>query len=154
MTSNVGSDHFRKLRSPLGFLSGEMALEQVQSDIRGEVERRFSPEFLNRIDDVVLFSPLTPDEARTIAVQYLSILSNVVTKAGKTITIDDAALDALVKHGHNVAYGARFLKRAIDDRVKLPISTNWHQAHFHVRVDDGGVVVDAASFTPGAEAVA
>ena len=153
MTSNVGSDHFRKLRSPLGFLSSEVAIEQVQSDIRREVERRFSPEFLNRIDDVVLFSPLTPDEARTIAVQYLSILSNVVAKAGKTITIDDAALDAVVKHGHNVAYGARFLKRAIDDRIKLPISTNWQQAHFHVRVDGDGVVVDATSFTPAAEAV-
>jgi ATP-dependent Clp protease ATP-binding subunit ClpA len=67
MTSNVGSQHFRKMRSPLGFLASEVAIEQVQADIRREMERRFSPEFLNRIDEVVLFSPLTPDEARAIA---------------------------------------------------------------------------------------
>ena len=59
MTSNLGSEHFRKLASPLGFLSRQVGIEQVQGEILREVERRFSPEFRNRIDDVVLFAPLT-----------------------------------------------------------------------------------------------
>jgi ATP-dependent Clp protease ATP-binding subunit ClpA len=154
MTSNVGSEQFRKLRNPLGFLSGEVAVEQMQSDVRREVERRFSPEFLNRIDEAVLFLPLTPVEARAIAAEYLSTVSKVLAKAGKTVRIDDEALDAIVRLGHSHAYGARFLKRVIDERVKLPISANWREAHFHVRVDNGTVVIDAKPFAPAAQAVA
>jgi ATP-dependent Clp protease ATP-binding subunit ClpA len=147
MTSNVGSDHFRKLRNPLGFLSSEIAMEQVQADIRRDVERRFSPEFLNRIDEVVLFSLLTPGEARTIAAQYLSTVHATVARAGKTLAVDDGVLDAIVAHGHSPAYGARFLKRAIDERIKLPISTHWHDTvDFHVRVEGGDVVVDTQPF--------
>jgi ATP-dependent Clp protease ATP-binding subunit ClpA len=143
MTSNVGSDHFRKLRNPLGFLSTEMAVEQVQADIRREVERRFSPEFLNRIDEVVLFSPLTPQDARDIARQYLSVVAATIAKAGKTLTIEDGVLDAIVAHGHSPAFGARFLKRAIDERIKLPISARWREGPcFDVRLEHGEIVVD------------
>ena len=150
MTSNVGSDHYRKLRNPLGFLSSEIAVEQVRADIRRDVERRFSPEFLNRIDEVVLFSPLTPGEARAIAAQCLSTVTDTVAKAGKTLAIDDDVLDAIVAHGHSPAYGARFLKRVIDERVKLPISTRWHETvDFHVRVEGGDVVVDAQAVRGG-----
>jgi ATP-dependent Clp protease ATP-binding subunit ClpA len=154
MTSNVGSEHFRKMRSPLGFLAGEVAIEQVQADIRREVERRFSPEFLNRIDEVVLFSPLSSEEARAIATQYLSTVSGALVKAGKTLEIDDEALDAIVRCGHSPAYGARFLKRVIDERIKLPVSTRWHAQHFHVRVEAGEVVVDTEPAGEVAQAVA
>ena len=71
MTSNAGSEHFRKLQSPLGFRSGQMPLDQVQGEINRELERRFSPEFRNRIDQVVLFQPLTKDEVRLIALKYI-----------------------------------------------------------------------------------
>ena len=71
-----------------------------------------------------------------------------------TFVIDDEALDAINRHGHSQAYGARFLKRVIDERVKVPISTNWHKTHFHVRVADGDVVVDAERFPPATQAVA
>jgi ATP-dependent Clp protease ATP-binding subunit ClpA len=155
MTSNAGSEHFRKIRNPLGFLSSQVAIEQVQADIRREVERRFSPEFLNRIDEVVLFSPLTPDEARAIATQYLSTVSAALAKAGKTLEIDDEALDVIVRCGHSPAYGARFLKRVIDERIKLPVSTKWHDAQrFHVRAEDGEVVVDTERSAQVAQAVA
>jgi ATP-dependent Clp protease ATP-binding subunit ClpA len=155
MTSNAGSEHYRKMRNPLGFLSSEVAIEQVQADIRREVERRFSPEFLNRIDEVVLFSPLTPEEARAIATQYLSTVSAALGKAGKTLQFDDEALDAIVRQGHSPAYGARFLKRVIDERIKLPVSAKWHDApHFRVRVEDSEVVVDAQQAVLAAQAVA
>ena len=58
MTSNIGSENFRKLTSPLGFLSHEVGVEQVQGEVMRELERRFPPEFRNRIDEVVLFAPL------------------------------------------------------------------------------------------------
>ncbi len=71
MTSNLGSEHFRKLTSPLGFLSQAVGIEQVQGEVMRELERRFPPEFRNRIDEVVLFAPLTHDEVREIAKHYL-----------------------------------------------------------------------------------
>src|SRR5216110_2188198 len=59
MTSNIGAEKFRKLTSPLGFLNRTVGVEQVQGEVMRELERRFPPEFRNRIDEVVLFSPLT-----------------------------------------------------------------------------------------------
>ena len=60
MTSNLGAENFRKLTSPLGFLNRTVGVEQVQGEVMRELERRFPPEFRNRIDEVVLFAPLTP----------------------------------------------------------------------------------------------
>ena len=99
------------------------------------------------IDEVVLFSPLTPAEARSIAAQYLSTINTTVARAGKTLSIDDDVLDAIVAKGHSPVYGARFLKRVIDERIKLPISSQWHDTvDFHVGVEDGDVVVGAQRF--------
>ena len=59
-------------------------------------------------------------------------------------TVEEDALESIVQEGHSLAYGARFLKRVIDDRVKLPISEHWADGtHFHVRLDGGAVVVDS-----------
>ena len=146
MTSNVGSRHFRKLRSPLGFRPSEVSVEQVRADITREVERRFSPEFLNRIDEIVLFSPLTRDEAREIATRYLAHITTTLTKAGKTLDIEDDALELIATQGYSPASGARFLKRFIDKRIKLPISLDWHESsRFTVHVRDGEVVVEPCS---------
>jgi ATP-dependent Clp protease ATP-binding subunit ClpA len=149
MTSNVGSEHYRKLRTPLGFLSREAAASQVEGDIRREAERRFSPEFLNRIDEIVLFSPLTPDEARQIAAQYLDSMAQTLAAEGKTLDLDDDALAAIVTLGHSAAYGARFLKRVIDEQVKIPISARWHEAaHFRVAVRGGALCVETPAAGP------
>ena len=146
MTSNVGSQHFRKLRNPLGFLLREVSVEQVRADIRREVERRFSPEFLNRIDETVLFSPLTRDEAREIATHYLAQITTTLARTGKTLDVEDDALDVIATQGYSPAAGGRFLKRFIDKRIKLPISLDWHDAsHFTVRVHDGEVVTEPAA---------
>ncbi len=99
----------------------------MQSDIRRELERRFSPEFRNRIDDVTLFAPLTTDDVRRIAKSYLLQLEQTVAKAGKTIQIDEAAFELIATEGYCKAFGARFLKRVIDERIKLPITMNWNR---------------------------
>jgi len=145
MTSNVGSEHFRKLTSPMGFLSRNVGVEQVESEIMRELERRFPPEFRNRIDEVVLFAPLTHDEVREIAKHYLTQVKVTLAGVGKTLQVDDDALELIVTQGYNIGFGARFLKRAIDERIKLPISAHWKDgSHFQVKVKDGQVVVEPA----------
>src|SRR6202171_2233446 len=108
MTSNIGSEHFRKLTNPMGFRSREVGIEQVQSEILRELERRFSPEFRNRIDEVVLFAPLTHDEVGEIARHYLQQVALTLAKAGKTMRVDPDALELIVKQGYSLAFGARF----------------------------------------------
>ena len=143
MTSNVGAEHFRKLSSPLGFRSRQQQIGDVQSEVMREMERRFAPEFRNRIDDVVLFAPLARDEVRTIAKQHLAKLEETLQSRRKTLEIDDEALEALVDEGHSLAYGARFLKRLIDERIKLPISERWSEGgHFHFSARDGQVTLE------------
>jgi ATP-dependent Clp protease ATP-binding subunit ClpA len=142
MTSNIGSESFRRLTSPLGFLSREVGPEQIHSEVLRELERRFPPEFRNRIDEVVVFAPLTRDEVRDIAAQYLAQVKLTLLKSGKTIEVTPAAMERIVAEGYSLAFGARFLKRVIDDRIKLPISERWKDgSHFQVTVKDGEVVV-------------
>jgi ATP-dependent Clp protease ATP-binding subunit ClpA len=145
MTSNIGSENFRKLTSPLGFLNRTAGVEQVQGEVLRELERRFPPEFRNRIDEVVLFAPLTHDEVRAIAGNYMQKVTLTLGRAGKTIDVSDDALEVIVAKGYNMAFGARFLKRFIDEHIKLPISARWKEgSHFEVRVNNGDIHVEAA----------
>src|SRR5947199_2882275 len=139
MTSNLGSESFKKYEKPLGF--GQKTLGDVRA-IKNEVmkaaEQRFSPEFRNRIDEIVVFSPMMMDEVRQIAVLYLNKLRKQMEYQGKEVEVTDAAVDLLTEKGFSPAYGARFLKRHIDEKVKLPITTMWKgAARFRVDVADG-----------------
>jgi ATP-dependent Clp protease ATP-binding subunit ClpA len=150
MTSNLGSESFKKYEKPLGF--GQKTLGDIRA-VKGEVmkaaENRFSPEFRNRIDEIIVFSPLTMDEVRSIALIYLNKLRRQMEKQGKDVEITDRAVDRLTEKGFSPAYGARFLKRHIDEKVKLPITTMWKGAsRFLVDVEDGEVTIQAV---PGAE---
>src|SRR5207244_1293301 len=120
-------------------------VEQVQSEVLRELERRFPPEFRNRIDEVVLFDPLTHDEVREIAKHYLKQVRETLAKSGKTIQIGDDAMELIVSQGYSLAFGARFLKRLIDERIKLPISEHWREgSHFRVKVHEAEIVVELA----------
>jgi ATP-dependent Clp protease ATP-binding subunit ClpC len=143
MTSNLGSENFKKYEKPLGF--GMKSLGDVQQ-IKGEVmkaaETRFTPEFRNRIDEIVVFSPLMMDEVREIARLYLGKIKRNMERQGKIVEITDAALDLLTEKGFSPAYGARFLKRHIDQKVKLPITNQWKTGmRFMVDAEDGEIVV-------------
>jgi len=143
MTSNLGSENFRKLTSPLGFLSRTVGVQQVQGEVMLELERRFPPEFRNRIDEVVLFAPLMHDEVREIARHYLDRVKATLAKSGRTIDWSDEALEVIVARGYSMAFGARFLKRYIDEHVKLPISAAWKNGtHFDVKAVGGELVVE------------
>jgi ATP-dependent Clp protease ATP-binding subunit ClpC len=115
----------------------------VEGEVMRELERRFPPEFRNRIDEVVLFAPLTHDEVREIARHYLHQVTLTLAKAGKTIAISDEALETVVAKGYSIAFGARFLKRFIDEQIKLPISARWKDgSHFEVTVGNGQIAVE------------
>ena len=145
MTSNIGSENFRKLTSPLGFLNRTAGVDQVQGEVLRELERRFPPEFRNRIDQVVLFAPLSQDEVREIARNYLQKVTLTLARAGKTIDITEGAIETIVTKGYNMAFGARFLKRFIDEQIKLPISAQWKEgSHFTVGVRNDDIHVEPA----------
>lgn len=143
MTSNLGSDNFKRYEKPLGF--GQKSLGdmiQIRGDVMKAAETRFSPEFRNRIDEIVVFSPLTMDEVREIARLYLAKVKRNMERQGKFVEITEAAVDALTEKGFSPAYGARFLKRHIDQKVKLPITNLWKTAgRFIVDAADGDIVV-------------
>jgi ATP-dependent Clp protease ATP-binding subunit ClpA len=144
MTSNLGSEHFRRLTNPLGFGTTRADVGQVEGDVMRELERRFPPEFRNRIDEVVLFAPLTKDEVREIARLHLGRITETLRARGRSLNVEPDALECIVEKGHSLAFGARFLKRAIDDLVKLPISEQWQNGHaFHVRLEGDDVLVES-----------
>ena len=143
MTSNVGSECFRKLSSPLGFYSKQVGVEQVQGEISRELERRFTPEFRNRIDEVVIFRPLSKDEVRLITILQIGRIEKALAKSGRTLTVTPEALELLVADGYSLAYGARFLKRVIETRIKLPISQRWSEGQrFTAELRDGKLEIE------------
>jgi ATP-dependent Clp protease ATP-binding subunit ClpA len=146
MTSNIGSEYFRKLTNPLGFLSKQVGVEQIQGEILRELERRFTPEFRNRIDEVVLFRPLSHDEVREITLQQIERLQKVLGRSGRTLRVSPEALEKLVQDGYSLAYGARFLKRVIEERIKLPISQRWAEGeHFAAELRDGALAIEVSA---------
>lgn len=146
MTSNLGSDEFKRFLKPLGFLVDTQRLTEVKKAILKEVENHFSPEFLNRIDDIIVFSPLTREEVREITQRYLGRIRQSLASQGKSFVFTEAALESLVEIGFSLKYGARFLKRRIDERVKIPITLHWKEGSaFFVDAPNGQVTVSWAS---------
>jgi len=145
MTSNLGADIFKKYVKPLGFLSEGQSVEALKKDVVKDVENVFSPEFLNRIDDIIVFSPLTRDEVRTLTNLYIDKIRAHMTQYSKAIYITEAAIDSLVDKGYSPKYGARFLKRYIDEKIKVPITLKWKEGElFKVDAKNDEVVVTAA----------
>ena len=130
MTSNLGSDQFKKFMKPLGFMADGHKIDDLRKNIMKEVEMTFSPEFLNRIDDIIVFAPLTKTEVRAITVMYLDRIKDEMGKHGKQMAVTEDALDMLVSRGYSAKYGARFLKRVVDDKVKIPITLKWKDGDF------------------------
>ncbi len=142
MTSNLGSDNFKKFEKPLGFgtkTAGDF--RAIKNEVLKAAEQRFSPEFRNRIDEIVIFSPLTMDEVRQIARLYLDKTNRQMKRQGKSFEVTEQAINFVTEKGYSMQYGARFLKRYIDEYVKLPITTMWKtSSKFLVDVEDGAIV--------------
>src|SRR5262249_43623992 len=144
MTSNLGSENFKKYMKPLGFGTKTLAdINAIKREVLKAAEERFSPEFRNRIDEIVIFSPLTQDEVKQIAELYLGKRKRKMEHEGRGAKITERAVPHLVKKVFSPAYGARFLKRTIDEQVKLPLTTMWKDAdRFFVDVEDGKITIN------------
>ncbi len=145
MTSNLGSENFKKYEKPLGFGMKSLGdMKEIKGDVMKAAENRFSPEFRNRIDEIIVFSPLTMDEVKGIAKLYLAKIRKQMEMQGKFIEITDEAVDLITLKGYSPAYGARFLKRHIDQKIKLPLTNLWKTGtQFIVDAEDDEIVVKA-----------
>ena len=143
MTSNLGAQHFRRMENPFGFRTSDVGLSDVRGEVMRELERRLAPEFRNRIDDVIVFAPLTKEEVARIARIHLDRIVATSTTRGKQVEITPAAIDAVVREGYSMTFGARFLKRVIDERVKIPLSQVWADGdRFRVSVVNEQITVE------------
>ncbi len=124
MTSNIGAKHLQKQQG-LGFQSSDenMALDKMEELVRGEVKRTFNPEFLNRLDEIIIFTSLVESDLMQILellVQQLNV--NLVHKAITLSVNDDAKRYILQKTANDRTYGARPLRRALQRFVEDPLS--------------------------------
>ncbi|AVO73614.1 ATP-dependent Clp protease ATP-binding subunit [Megasphaera elsdenii] len=129
MTSNLGASHLKPSGPVMGFSTGgdsakdrEASFEVAKKEIMADVKRFFRPEFLNRIDEIIVFKPLEQKDLRQIVDILLQDLTKRLGEKGVAMDWTTAADDILVKEGTDFAYGARPLKRAIQKLVEDPIS--------------------------------
>ena len=123
MTSNVGA---REIAKPgtmgFGAGSGQLSDKEIKSRVMGELKRLFRPEFLNRVDEIVVFKALSKDQIRGIVDLMVRELRNRLIGQGMSIELTDAAKDLLAKEGTDPVYGARPLRRAIQTHVEDPLA--------------------------------
>ena len=122
MTSNLGSDILQKQLIDINEDNRDEMLMNARVGIIELLKKTMRPEFLNRIDEIILFKPLTRNEVKEIAVLQTNKLQDQLKQKDITLTITDAALDALVRVGYDVQFGARPLKRALQKYITNPLS--------------------------------
>ncbi|MDR1590331.1 MAG: ATP-dependent Clp protease ATP-binding subunit [Oscillospiraceae bacterium] len=121
MTSNAGARNITEKRAKLGFASGEDAsggFDAIKEAVMAELKRVFKPEFLNRIDETIVFRQLTKDDIRKISAKMLDTVRDRIGAMGVELDVEDSALDALSEKGFDPVYGARPLRRAIQSAVE------------------------------------
>lgn len=125
LTSNIGAEHIDRM-SRFGFLEDESA-EADYSDAKSKVidslKDFFRPEFLNRLDEIVLFNILTPEIIRRIAEQQIDIVAKRLQGKGIKLTVSKSALEKLAKEGYEPQYGARPMKRLIQTKLLTPVAS-------------------------------
>ena len=124
MTSNVGAKLITDKQSSVGFTSGgsNMSFEQIREAVTGELKNTFRPEFINRIDDIIVFSRLSKEDIRQIASKLLDTVRSRVSDMGIEITFSDEAADKIADAGFDEIYGARPLKRAVRSQIEDSLS--------------------------------
>ena len=121
MTSNVGARQITERRS-LGFTQVGGEQEDIKSLVLEELRREFKPEFLNRVDDIIVFNKLTSDDIALIARKMLSGLTARIADIGLTISFTDASVNRIAEIGFDPIYGARPLRRAIQAHIEDVLS--------------------------------
>ena len=122
MTSNIGTRELKDFGAGVGFNTNELTKERSDSVIRKALNRQFSPEFLNRVDDIVTFGALNHESILKIVDIELASFYKRVEQNGLKLEITDAAKNLVADRGFDIQYGARPLKRAIQSEIEDPLS--------------------------------
>jgi ATP-dependent Clp protease ATP-binding subunit ClpC len=159
LTANFGTERLRK--AGLGFRSGPdaggMTAEDVRSIVSTELKRHLSPEFLNRLDDVIVFEPLTREDMLTIASRMLMRERAAAQLRGFEMRWDDSVVEWLAEHGYTPFDGARPVRNLVQQRVQDEIAQQVLDGRLKpgqtVRVDvvDGALIVVGLDSEPGPE---
>ncbi len=123
MTSNIGARLITDKKTSLGFTTtSSQEHEDIKSSVMGELKKVFRPEFLNRVDDIIVFSKLTQEETKSIASLMLKNLGDRLSALGTELKVTDEALCAIAREGFDESFGARPLRRAITTLIEDPLS--------------------------------
>lgn len=127
MTSNVGAKLISGASGSLGFnsdkdSSGTLSDSKIRDAVMGELKKMFRPEFLNRVDDIIVFEQLKKDDIKKIASNMLEILRKRTSGLGIEISFDESAVDKIADEGFDPVYGARPLRRAIQSKIEDKLS--------------------------------
>jgi ATP-dependent Clp protease ATP-binding subunit ClpB len=124
MTSNIGSHEIQKLNS------NQAEQWEVEAAVKDMLKQHFRPEFLNRIDDIIIFHPLTREQLKKIVDVQLRSLEKRLSARGIKLSVGDAAKALLSDEGYDPTYGARPLKRVIQQRIENPLATRILRGEF------------------------
>ncbi|GAB4189286.1 MAG: AAA family ATPase [Roseiflexaceae bacterium] len=122
MTSNIGTEHVRQQRIGLVKSHDRNAEEQARERVNEALREAFRPEFLNRIDEIIVFSPLTEVELTQIIVLLVKDVADRVREQGMALDLTDATKALLVREGYHPSYGARPLRRTVQRLIETPLS--------------------------------
>ena len=141
MTTNAGAEAIKN-ESAFGFQTPEddASYESMKERVHDSIERVFRPEFLNRLDDTIIFRHLTINDLKLVIDLELEKVRTRLSERGFQLELTDDAKDYLIKRGSNTDYGARPLRRAIENRVEDPLSEELLKGAF---TDSDTIVVDA-----------
>ena len=129
MTSNLGTEEFH--RQDIGFSrESENDEKKMRASIENALKQTFRPELLNRIDDVIIFHPLTEEDLKSVVDLLLNEVERRLSERSIKLEVDAEAKDWLVKKGYDPVYGARPLRRSIQRYMENPISTKILQGEF------------------------
>ena len=157
MTSNVGARNITAADKPLGFDGRETEADEkarfdrIRQAVMDELRRTFKPEFLNRIDETIVFRQLTEEDIRHIAQRMLEITGKRMAQQGITLLADDEAVTALAKDGFDPQYGARPLRRAIQNEVEDAVAEQMLEGKLQsgdtarICLQDGKVAIEKAA---------
>jgi len=144
MTSNVGTEHLAQMATPIGFRTSEAAEEKqrrAEQAIHEALRRTFRPEFLNRVDEIIIFQPLTKAQIEQIVDLMVRQVMARLAEQRITLHLTEAARAWLAEHGYDANYGARPLRRLIQRQLENGLSRSLLAGEFgegdHVRVDVG-----------------
>jgi ATP-dependent Clp protease ATP-binding subunit ClpC len=145
-TSNLGTEALTPEKRPIGFIKSEVPdYHEAKGLVMHEVKKFFKPEFLNRLDDVIVFHYLEKDHMRQIASMFVQELAQHMSIRDITLQVGEDVIDKLAKDGFDPAYGARPLRREVERQVENPLAMKVVKgecpdgSHVRISLEDGGV---------------